>query len=743
MVFLAGAVVVTLAAVTVVLRLWQSDPGVPYVYFFDGLFHATTVKSVADHGWFLSNPDLGAPSGLHLHDFPMGGENLQFAMIKVLTLFSDDWAVVMNAYFLAGFALIAACAHAVFRQIGASRWTAPAMAILFSLLPYHFVLGESQLFQSTYVAVPLGAFLVFDAMGWDVWRAPFLARASAGRRHASVVRWVVRGALVGVVASAGSYYAPFTMVLVAFASVLALLAGTRRAAVRAMVVVVGLGLVLTANVAPSLLYRIEHGRNAEVANRAPGESDLYALRLVDLFLPATAHRLEPLARVKVRLDSFWPVSPVWPAPQSPLGLAGATGLALSLAAVVTATRSRRRNDPGRVRLAQLGTLNLVAILVAVSTGFSSLLALAGVTQVRVWSRMSVFIAFFALAALGLVVQSSVPRLLALGPVRRLGPAGGRALGVLAGVGVCMAVLDQTQPAVVPNYAGIGAVFGDDRAFVEEIERRMPPGAAVFQLPIATFPEGGAVAGMTDYSLFRGYLHSRDLRWSYGAMRGRPADWARGLEGRPAQAVLDAATAAGFVGLYVDRAGFIDGGRKLEAELRQLVGPPAVVNAHGLAFWDLRERAVAQRRQLGPERLAALRRLVLAPVVPRWARHFGTPLATSSADRPAGPTGQPVAAERPARSPAVLELVNPLPEPRPVRVRLIVRAQGWVSGTIRIIGPDGAAGVQVGAEAQPVELDVVLPPGRTGLRIASATPYFFASQLMVVDTDPAAPHGAGG
>ena len=731
--------VLTAVAVTMALRLWQSDPGVPYVYFFDGLFHGAVVKSVVDHGWFLSNSSLGAPSGLSLHDFPMGGENLQYLMLKGLGLFSDNWAAVMNAYFLAGFALVATCAHVVFRQIGASRRTAIAMAVLFSVLPYHFVLGESQLFQSTYFAVPLGSFLVLDALGWNVWRAPFLSRAAVGQPRATLIRWAVRAGLVAVVASAGSYYAPFTMVLLIIGGVLGAMAGDRRAVVRALVVVAGLGLVLAANNVPTLRYQHEHGTNPEVAQRAPGESDLYALRVVDLFLPAKGHRLEPLARTRDRLERFWPVSPVWPTPQGPLGVAGATGLAVSLFAAAAAASGSRGRGPERTQLAQLGVLNAAALLVAVSSGFASLLALAGMTQLRVWSRMSVFIAFFALATLGLAMQWSAPRVLARVPADRLGARRARTLGAVLGtVALCVAVLDQTQPANIPDYAGIREVFSADRAFVHEIERHLPPGSAVFQLPVMSFPEAAATVDKLDYAPLRGYLHSRNLRWSYAAMRGRPADWAWTLEGRPAEAMLEGITAAGFTGLYVDRAGFLDSARGLEADLERLVGPPAAANSHGLVFWDLRDRAADQQRRLGRGGVARLRRLVLAPVAARWDTRVGAPLVTPPGDlRRAGPTGQPMTPDRPALSPVVLELTNPLPERRTLRVRLNVRAQGGVPDTIRVTGSGLTAVVPVGAESTPVEFELVVPPGRTPLRIASGAPIFFPGQVVVSDVEPRA------
>ena len=47
---------------------------------------------------------------------------------------------------------------------------------------------------------------------------------------------------------------------------------------------------------------------------------------------------------------------------------------------------------------------------------------------------------------------------------------------------------------------------------------------IFQMPYRPFPEAPALGAIADYDLFRGYLHSDDLRWSYGIVKGRGEDW---------------------------------------------------------------------------------------------------------------------------------------------------------------------------------------------------------------------------
>ena len=177
-VFLLGTLALTTVGTVFSLRLWQADPRVPFVLSGDAGFVGTMVKTTLDQGWYLNNPALGAPFGVQFHDIPYGADNLQLLMIKALGLVSHDWALVMNAYFLLTFALVAAAAYVVFRQLRLSTWTSAGLATLFSLLPFHFFNGQTFLWVSGYFAVPLGAFLVLDALGWDVWGPPLPARVA-------------------------------------------------------------------------------------------------------------------------------------------------------------------------------------------------------------------------------------------------------------------------------------------------------------------------------------------------------------------------------------------------------------------------------------------------------------------------------------------------------------------------------------------------------------------------------------
>ena len=102
------------------------------------------------------------------------------------------------------------------------------------------------------------------------------------------------------------------------------------------------------------------------------------------------------------------------------------------------------------------------------------------------------------------------------------------------------------------------------------------------MPYQTFPETGNVFQMENYGPLRGYLHSKTLRWSYGAMKGREADaWIRALADRPIDEQVDLAARSGFGAVYVDRRGFADSGAAAEAKLRAKLGPPLLQSRDGM------------------------------------------------------------------------------------------------------------------------------------------------------------------
>ena len=157
--------------------------------------------------------------------------------------------------------------------------------------------------------------------------------------------------------------------------------------------------------------------------------------------------------------------------------------------------------------------------------------------------------------------------------------------------IVIGVLDQTTTTFffVPEYKKIEVEYRSDAEFVSRIESSLPNGAMVFQLPYMTFPENGPLYRMTqDFEHIKPYLHSTNLRWSYGAINTDANDtWQRAVVLKPVPEFIDEIVARGFSGIFINRNGYADNAASLEAELKTLLGESPITNRDGtLLFFSL-------------------------------------------------------------------------------------------------------------------------------------------------------------
>ena len=127
---------------------------------------------------------------------------------------------------------------------------------------------------------------------------------------------------------------------------------------------------------------------------------------------------------------------------------------------------------------------------------------------------------------------------------------------------------QNFPPALQHIQTTDAVVESDRTFTRELEKRLPAGSMVFQLPVMDFPES-PVAGLAPYEHFRPYLHSEKLRFSFGAIKGRPREqWQHRLVTLPLPEIISRLETFGFGAIYVNRRGLNENGEALLKALAQ-------------------------------------------------------------------------------------------------------------------------------------------------------------------------------
>jgi phosphoglycerol transferase len=142
------------------------------------------------------------------------------------------------------------------------------------------------------------------------------------------------------------------------------------------------------------------------------------------------------------------------------------------------------------------------------------------------------------------------------------------------IGLCilLALWDQTPPVAETkaNLTEISRVVESDREFTQQIETRLPKASMVFQLPIMKFPESPA-PGMPSYDHFRPFLHSKDLRFSFGGVKGRSwLQWQQDVAQLGSlPEVIHRIESYGFAAVYGNRHGLQDKGDGILKSMREL------------------------------------------------------------------------------------------------------------------------------------------------------------------------------
>ena len=696
LVWVVGTALVATGVAIVDLELWKMDPRVPlFPTGGDGAYYLATIKGVVEHGQFWHNPDLGAPFGQELYDFAVFGDTAHYAIVWLLALVIDDPVVVFNAFFLLCFPLIALTAYGVARNLGAAPLAALVAGVLFAFLPYHMIRNQAHLFLTSYYAIPLAVWLVVA-----VCEGRRLVDRANPRRTLAVV------AVCALAGAAASYYAIFALlVLVAIVPIAALARRSWSIARQGAAVTALVAASFALAHAPTAVHALREGPNNALAQRQPAESELFGLKLAYMVIPRNTHRVPAFAH---RGQVYYNTTPLRSEGfNAALGLVATFGFALALVVLLATGLANATASRHRTRAAIAGAVALASFMIGTIGGGATLIAYWLTPQVRAWNRLSLVIAFAALLTVALLLTAAGDRMRA-----RSRPAW--LVGIVAAAVGVVGILDQTSPADKPDHAASAAAWKIDADFVARMEDRFAAGTKVVQLPYVPYPEGAPVHGVSDYDQLRGYLHSTRLRWSFGAIRGRQTDWLWAHRRLAPEQIATASAAAGFAALYLDRAGYPDGGVAAADALSRLTGPGGSGLSEGgrLQFFDLRPVAARLAARTTTAGRRQLSNALLYPVRLRFGDGFSyqeftgrTPLRWASTD-------------------ARLELDNPLPPPGTRSVRLTARlVGGGVSPSrVTVTLPGGARRtLSVDKRGRQVSLPLELAHGDAILRLQTAGP----------------------
>jgi hypothetical protein len=676
---------------------WQADLRAPFLYHSDALLILPMVKETVETGTHWRTERLGAPGVQELHDFPVI-DHFHFFLLWIMGLVFRDPVVVFNVYYLLTYPLTAIVMMAVLRHFTLSMAAAAAGGIIYTFLPYHALRGESHYFLSAYYFVPVTTMLIL----WNCrGELPFVSQIGEkwiwnwrGPRTLSAI------AISIITAMAGAYYAFFACALLVPAAIIGWVRlKSWQAVASAGLCIALIGFVGILQHLPTFWYHAKYGPNTNPTERYPEEAEYYGLKITHLVLPVAGHNLRPLAWLRGQYSSIHRPNQNENETTS-LGLIGTAGL---VGLCYVGLFGRRREWP----IGPMAILTIFILILSTSGGFGSVFNQLITPQVRCYNRIVVYLAVLTTFTVCFAIDRSFDT--ASERVRRFRPFAFLLLGIFS-------VWDQSgdqwfrsQPWKETEHLESKRTFRQDRMFFEQVERTLPEGS-VFTFPYVPYPESQPVLGVGSYSHVRGYLHTRNLRWSFGAMKGREDDtWARHVSLEPPEAMLRRLTYRGFDGLFVDKRGLeesradaiIDDVRRVLGSTQDPSTAPIVhLDGHQM-FFDLRPYRSWLVSQLGVDGYVRAAKREAEQFTVLWLKGFPIVEIPGREDkiRKCGPR-------------ASMLLVNPADRPRTVRITSIIRTDFDRDSLVEIEGGEvWNDRLTINKSSGWYETVITIPPGR--------------------------------
>jgi len=519
-----------------------------------------TYVNVDNWGWiaYTQNNHYGYPLGIDTNLFP-NIDITQNYLAKFLSLLTGSPFAGINLLLVASFPLIAVLAYFSIRLTGLKGPIAIALAIAFTMIPFHFGRGLGHTYLAAFYGAIAGVILA-QLIGSGRMSRMLRRKNHTPRQFAFNIFAIM--VLVILTAWSGVYYSVFGLILMATAW-LWFLSQTkdRRNLTFAAIPILGTGLLSVAGFIPALTALGQDAPYASLGERTPFESVLFAGNLALAILPAPISQLSFLNFYNTNVAEAFSAAPK--IESHALTNAGTWITFTALIFVCWAMLTKYRSQLGF-----LLTLTVVTVLFFVPWGFNYLFAAAITPQIRAWNRLvPVLLLLIILLAAAVIAQMKSAQ------------KTGIAVSIAALI-VIITIVESVWPFRV-TYArdsDKGEITTQSaEEYVAKIDAVLPQSCGILQLPYMVYPENAPILKMNDYDHFWPALTGTQKNWSYGAVKYTQASaWMAALPEVPSAADMEILGLAGFCGIHLDTRAYVNpAADRIVAALTERYGPPQV------------------------------------------------------------------------------------------------------------------------------------------------------------------------
>ncbi|SDM38181.1 hypothetical protein [Lachnospira pectinoschiza] len=554
-------------------NIFQCNINIPFNYTGnDELSTLVEAKITQETGWNVHTDNLAAPYGFDNHNNIISGlHNFDTLTTKIFTQITGSVGAGINLTFLSAFYLIALISYIVFRNLKLKRWISALGALDFAMLPFIFFRNEEHLVLTCYYFVPLAILMCFWLYEDERFFLPNKQFFKYKRNYWGLIMSLL-------VANSGIVYWQFFACMFICVAVFIRVLNKRHFIdiIRGLISLLSIITFMIIGCIPEIIYIINNGGGLAGRLRGIQDSEVFSLKIIQLILPVRGHGISYLESIINSYNSDVPC--VNENVSSYIGFVGIIGLIVLFCILVT-RKSIIKNEKVHERLAFLSGLNIFAILFGTIGGFGACMFVFMTQTLRSFNRISVHIGFFTIMAVCLLLDyynDKIKKLYA------------KIIFILVVGAMFMITIWEQNPKLTFDYESVEESWVSDDNFVAEIENVMDDGAIIYQLPYQPYPESGCQLGMYPQELFKGYMHSHKLRWTYGITKDtEDAEYIQHFALLETSEMVAELKEAGFSGIYICRKAYTETDLdKLETELTELLGEPIISEDNTLSFFKI-------------------------------------------------------------------------------------------------------------------------------------------------------------
>lgn len=565
--------VVSLLLFVIIKHLWNWDLKVPFQTQGDAMGILTYVKIwTMDEKWGHITQNCAPFVTNRWHDLLDG--IVALGPLYILAKVTRNVGYTINLYYMMTFALSAMCTYYVLRRCGVSESSSFGGSIIYSFIPGHLMRGITHIAVGSTFFLPLIVLLVIQICNGEMCNEKWRDKQNITMLQIfkSVDKKLLWGmAYLALVTFSTLYYGVFTMILLVFASIyICLQTKQMRHLLYFVFFMIDEAICLVMIYLPNIVAKIRDGewQPYTIISRSIGDTETFALKIAQLILPITNHRVFFFSKIKeiYRLNFAWNENDM-----SSLGIVMSLGFIISCCAVLFPLVKNKA-------VILLGKINLFIVCIATVGGGAALIGMI-TYSIRCYNRFSYFIGCFSILVSMLLLDDIFKATKKL-RIR------GRWL-VVGGI-ILIAILDQTSNGESYTKESaqimIESYYNDER-FVNQIEE-YEDDAMVMVWPLNCPKIGTEKTKDGQYIVYEQgmpFLHAKSSKWNTGMGNGIGAVgdyWIENISYKSYEEQVKIMVAAGYSGVAILHKGYTpENLAEVKQWLEENVGPISVNNSN--------------------------------------------------------------------------------------------------------------------------------------------------------------------